>query len=133
MTRPKTISHVGVAVKDLESRVAFYRDILGLELIHEEVVADQKVRAAMLRLGESTLELLSPTDETSPVAKFLAKRGEGIHHLALSVTDIEARLEELAAAGVRLIDRSPRAGAHGKKVAFIHPESTGGVLLELCE
>jgi methylmalonyl-CoA/ethylmalonyl-CoA epimerase len=127
------ISHIGIAVKDLERQVHLYRDLLGLELINEEVVEDQKVRVAMLRIGESTIELLSPTSPESPVAKFLEKRGEGIHHVAYEVSDLPGQLAHLTAEGVDLIDKSPRDGAHGKRIAFLHPRSTFGVLTELCE
>lgn len=127
------ISHIGIAVKDLGQQLHLYRDLLGLELINEEVVEDQKVRVAMLRIGESTIELLSPISEDSPVAKFLEKRGEGIHHVAYEVVDLPGQLSRLAEKGVDLIDKSPRDGAHGKQIAFLHPRSTFGVLTELCE
>lgn len=129
----KKISHIGVAVSDLEAQLAHYRDALGLEFLGIEEVPDQGVRVAMLRVGEAQIELLQPLSEESPVARFIAKRGQGIHHLAFEVEGLEGMLAGLAGAGVRLIDAAPRAGAHGKRIAFLHPGSTFGVLTELCE
>ena len=111
----------------------FWRDLLGLENVHTEVVEEQKVRVAMLPIGESRIELLEPTSDDSPISKFLDKRGGGIHHVAVEVDDIEATLAKLKAGGARLIDESPRIGAEGCLVAFVHPASTGGVLLELVQ
>ena len=127
------ISHIGIAVRDLEQQKHLYQDLLQLELINEEVVEDQQVRVAMFRVGESTVELLCPTTPDSPVAKFLDQRGEGIHHVAYAVQDLAGQLDRLAAQGVELIDKKPRAGAHGQQIAFLHPRSTFGVLTELCE
>lgn len=129
----RKISHIGIAVRDLEQQMHLYRDVLQLELVNEEVVQDQKVRVAMFRIGESTIELLCPTAADSPVAKFLDRRGEGIHHIAYEVSDLEADLQRLAGEGVELIDLSPRPGAHGKSIAFLHPRATFGVLTELCK
>ena len=129
----RILDHIGIAVRSLEERVPFYRDNMGLTLVGYEDVAEQKVRVAILQAGESTIELLEPTSEDSPVAKFIHKRGEGVHHLAFKVEGIETLLRQLDQAGVSLIDRCPRDGAHGKRIAFIHPEATGGVLTELCE
>src|SRR5262249_37329063 len=112
---------------------SFYRDVLGLEVGDTEEVADQKVRVAMLPLGDSRIELLEATSEDSPISKFLAKRGPGIHHIAVNVDDIRASLQELKQRGARLIDEEPRTGAGGCLVAFVHPSSTGGVLLELVQ
>jgi methylmalonyl-CoA/ethylmalonyl-CoA epimerase len=129
----RKISHIGIAVRDLDRQVALYRDVLGLELLGFEEIEDQQVRVAILRVGESNIELLEPLSDRSPVAKFLERRGQGIHHLAYEVDGIEQILEGLDSDGVELIDRSPRDGAHGKRIAFIHPRSTFGVLTELCE
>ena len=127
------IAHIGIAVRDLAAQLRLYRDLLGLELVREEVIADQGVKVAMLKVGESTVELLCPTSADSPVARFLDKHGEGIHHVAYQVPDLQAELQQLEAQGLDLIDREPRAGAHGKKIAFLHPRGTFGVLTELCE
>jgi methylmalonyl-CoA epimerase len=129
----KKIDHLGIAVDNLEEAVHLYRDILGLEFAGEEVVAEQKVKTAFFPLGESSLELLEPTAPESPIAKFLAKRGPGIHHIALRVDDVVQSIAEMKAKGMRMIDEAPRSGAHGAKIAFIHPKSTPGVLLELCQ
>lgn len=127
------INHVGIAVKNLENSIPFYRDQLGMTFEGTEEVAEQRVRVAFLQIGESRIELLEPTSPDSPVAKFLEKNGEGIHHLAYEVDDIEQALRDLDAQGVRLIDREPRNGAHGSKIAFIHPKASGGVLTEICQ
>ncbi|HHY36472.1 MAG TPA: methylmalonyl-CoA epimerase [Firmicutes bacterium] len=127
------IDHIGIAVKDLEEALKLYRDILQLEVKGVEEVPDQKVKVAFIPVGESKVELLEPTSGDSPVAKFIEKRGEGIHHLTLRVDNLEKALEEAREAGIRLIDEKPRLGAGGAKIAFLHPKSTGGVLLELCE
>ncbi len=127
------INHVGIAVKSLEASIPFYRDVLGMVFEGTEEVAEQKVRVAFLAVGESRIELLEPTAEDSPVARFLEKNGEGVHHLAYQVEDIEATLEKLKSAGVRLIDEKPRRGAHHSLIAFLHPKATGGVLTEICQ
>ncbi len=127
------INHLGVAVKNLEETLKFYHETLGLPLKGIEEVADQKVRVAMLPTGESKIELLEPTDPESPIAKFMEKRGPGIHHIAVTVDDVEAEFARLKEAGVRFIGDKPTIGAGGSKVIFIHPKSTNGVLLELCE
>lgn len=127
------IDHLGVATADIEGALLFWRDVLGLELGHAEEVAEQRVRVAMLPLGESRLELLEPTGPDSPVAKFLEKRGPGLHHVAVRVHDIRETLANLKAKGARLIDETPRSGAGGCLVAFVHPSATGGVLLELVQ
>ncbi len=129
----KKISHVGIAVRDLEAAIPFYRDSLGMQLEGTEVVAEQKVRVAFLVVGESRIELLEPTAEDSPVAKFLEKNGEGVHHIAYEVDDLQASLDRLKEEGVRLIDDKPRDGAHGARIAFLHPKATRGVLTELCQ
>ncbi len=125
------LDHVGIAVKDLGEALAFYRDALGLEITAPEEVASQRVRVRFLPVGEAALELLEPTAPDSPIAKYLEKRGAGLHHVALRVEDIRAALAELKARGVRLIDEQPRPGAHNSLVAFLHPASTHGVLVEL--
>ncbi len=128
----KKINHIGLAVKNIEASLPFYRDALGMVFEGTEEVAEQKVRVAFLAIGESRIELLEPTSDDSPVAKFLDKNGEGVHHLAYEVEDLEKALADLKAQGVRLIDELPRKGAHGTSIAFLHPKSTGGVLTELC-
>lgn len=126
------IDHVGIAVRSLDEAIPFYRDVLGLRLHEIEEVADQMVRTAVFLSGENRIELLEPTSPESPVARFLEKRGEGIHHLALRTSDVSADLARMKAAGCRLIDERPRPGAGHADIAFIHPQSTHGVLLELC-
>jgi len=126
-----TLDHVGIAVGALDAALAFYRDVLGLELDVPEDVPSQRVRAHFIAVGESTLELLEATTEDSPIAKFVAKSGPGLHHVCLRVDDINAALAELKARGVRVIDETPRPGAHHSLVAFLHPSSTHGVLVEL--
>jgi methylmalonyl-CoA/ethylmalonyl-CoA epimerase len=127
------IEHIGIAVSNLSESIRYYEDIMGLKCYKTEVVPDQKVRTAFFRCGETKIELLESTDPESPVAKFIEKRGEGIHHIAFAVNDIEKRLKEAESAGVKLIDSSPRKGADGLQIAFLHPKSTFGVLTELCE
>ena len=127
------IDHIGIATNGIDDAARFYIESLGLQIEHVEDVASQKVRVAMLPLGESRVELLEPTSEDSPISKFLAKRGPGIHHIAVQVQDIRASMAELKEKGARLIDEQPRTGAGGCLVAFIHPSSVGGVLLELVE
>ena len=125
------IDHVGIAVRDLSEALAFYRDALGLEVEETEEVASQHVRAHFVSAGTATLELLEATAPDSPIAKFLDKRGPGLHHITLRVDDIRAALADLKARGVRLIDAEPRPGAEGALVAFVHPSSAHGVLVEL--
>lgn len=127
------INHLGVATKEIDEALKFWSDALGLENIHTETVEDQKVRVAMLPIGESRIELLEPISDDSPISKFLEKRGGGIHHIAVEVDDIEAALTKLKAQNMRLIDERPRKGAEGCLVAFVHPSSTSGVLLELVQ
>jgi len=127
------IDHIGIAVKNLDSQLAIYRDVLGLEFVGIEEVAEQKVKAAFLKAGETNIELLEPTSDDSAVARFIAGRGEGVHHIAIGVHDIERVIEGIISKGARMVDEKPRIGAHNKKIAFIHPKSTGGVLIELCE
>ena len=127
------IDHIGVATQNIADAIDFYRDGLGLAVHETEEVSDQKVRVSMLPVGESRIELLEPTSDASPISKFLAKRGPGIHHIAFGVDDIRAELAELKSKGTRLIDEVPRIGSGGCLVAFIHPSSTGGVLIELVQ
>jgi len=127
------IEHIGIATREIEKALSFWRDALGLEVVHTEIVEEQGVRVAMLPVGEPRIELLEPTSDDSPVAKFIEKRGAGIHHIAVRVDDIRAMLRRLKESGVRLIDETPRVGAGGCLVAFVHPSSANGVLLELVE
>lgn len=127
------INHIGVAVTCIEDALPYYRDQLGMNYEGEEVVAEQKVKVAFLQIGESRIELLEPTSDESPVAGFLKKNGPGVHHIAYEVDDLEGALQKLEAQGVRLIDKEPRKGAHGTKIAFVHPKASGGVLTELCQ
>src|SRR6201986_749949 len=127
------VDHIGVATPSIEEALKFWRDALGLEVKHTETVAEQGVHVAMLPVGEPRVELLEPTGPASPVAKFLEKRGPGIHHVAVRVDDIRAALARLKSEGARLIDEEPRVGAGGCLVAFVHPAASGGVLLELVE
>jgi methylmalonyl-CoA/ethylmalonyl-CoA epimerase len=127
------INHIGIAVKSIDETLPFYRDQLGMAFKGTEEVAEQKVRVAMLQVGESKIELLEPTAEDSPVAKFLEKNGPGVHHVAFEVADLEAAIARMLAGGARMIDEKPRHGAHGTRIAFVHPKSSNGVLTELCQ
>ena len=131
MTRK--INHIGIAVKSIDSHVPLYRDIMGMKCEGTEVVSEQKVKVAFFSVGESRIELLEPTSPDSPVARFMEKNGEGIHHIAYEVDDLEVALDRLRRENIRLIDEAPRCGAHGTRIAFLHPKSTGGVLTELCQ
>lgn len=128
------IEHLGIAVKSLEEAIPYYENILGLECYSIEEVADQKVKTAFFKVGQTKIELLEPTSEDSTIAKFIEKRGEGIHHMAFAIEDgVANALAEVEAKGVRLIDKAPRKGAEGLNIAFLHPKSTCSVLTELCE
>ena len=127
------IDHLGIATGGIAEALKFWEDDLGLENVHVEEVEDQKVRVAMLPIGESRIELLEPTSEDSPISGFLEKRGGGIHHIAVEVKDIRKALEKMKAEGMRLIDEEPRIGAEGCLIAFVHPKATNGVLLELVQ
>jgi methylmalonyl-CoA/ethylmalonyl-CoA epimerase len=129
----KSLNHVGIAVRSLDEQRKFYENELGAQFEHVEDVPSQKVRVAFYRIGDIRLELLEPTDPASPVQAFLDKRGEGLHHIAFTVDDIKSRIAELKQSGLRMIDETPRPGAHHMQIAFIHPKSTFGVLTELCE
>ncbi|RXT13819.1 methylmalonyl-CoA epimerase [Ammoniphilus sp. CFH 90114] len=130
---PKQIEHIGIAVRSLEESVPFYTELLGLKLLGYETVESEKVRVAFLEIGETRLELLEATSPDSPIAQFIDKKGEGIHHIALQVDNSVERLQDLKEKGIRLIHEVPKPGAHGNLVAFLHPKSTNGVLLELCQ
>ena len=128
------IEHLGIAVKSLDEAIPYYENILGMKCYSIEEVADQKVKTAFFKVGQTKLELLEPTSDESPIAKCIEKRGEGIHHLAFAVEDgVANALAEMEGKGVRLIDKAPRKGAEGLNIAFIHPKSTHGVLTEFCE
>lgn len=137
MIEPRAINHIGIAVRSIEAQRPFYEQTLGARFEGIEDVPDQKVRVAFFSVGPEghavRLELLEPTSPDSTVAQFIEKRGEGLHHVAYTVDDIEARLDALRRGGVRLIDETPRPGAHHTRIAFLHPKSSGGVLTELCQ
>lgn len=127
------IDHIGIAVRSIEEKIPLYRDVLGLEFLGEEVVESQNVRVAFFQIGESMIELLEPTSDSSPIAKFLEKNGEGIHHIAAGTSDIEDARRRAADGGLRLLSDKPLDGAHGKLISFVHPKDTGGVLLEFTQ
>lgn len=127
------VDHIGIAVKSIDEALKFYEGVLGIECVSQEVVEEQKVKVAFLPVGDTEVELLESTDEDGPVAKFIERKGEGIQHIAYKVDDIEKAIEELKAKGVRMIDEKPRYGAGGAKIAFLHPKSTFGVLIEICQ
>ena len=127
------IEHLGIAVKSIEESLPYYEQVLGLKCYNIEVVADQKVKTAFFKVGQTKIELLEPTSEDSAVAKFIEKKGEGIHHIAFAVPSVAEALAEAEEKGVRLIDKAPRGGAEGLNIAFLHPKSTCSVLTELCE
>ncbi|MEA3283837.1 MAG: methylmalonyl-CoA epimerase [Synergistota bacterium] len=129
----KVVDHIGIAVKSIEESLKFWEESLGIHCHGVEEVAEQKVKTAFLPIEDTEIELLEGTSEDSPVSKFIEKKGEGIHHMAIRVDDLEKTLAELKEKGVRLIDETPRIGAGGAKIAFVHPKASGGVLLELCE
>jgi methylmalonyl-CoA/ethylmalonyl-CoA epimerase len=130
---PVRIEHVGIAVRDLTSAISRYEQLLSTRCYAVEEVADQQVRTAFFRIGESKIELLASTTPDGPIAKFIERRGEGVHHIALNVEGLQVTLDGLAAQGMELIDRIPRTGAEGFRIAFVHPHSTQGVLMEFCE
>ncbi len=131
--KPTHIEHIGIAVKNLEEAIAYYEGILGLECYAIEEVKDQKVKTAFFRLGDTKIELLESTDPEGPIGKFIEKKGEGMHHIAFAVKDLDEKLQEAESKGIRLIDQKSRKGAEGLDIAFLHPKSTFGVLTELCE
>ena len=127
------IEHIGIAVKSIEEQLPYYEEILGLKCYNIETVEDQKVKTAFFMIGQTKIELLEPTSEDSTVAKFIEKRGEGVHHIAYATKNLNESLKMVESKGVRLIDKEGRSGAEGLTIAFLHPKSTGGVLTELCE
>lgn len=127
------IDHVGIAVTDLDAAIALHEQTYGMTLVHRETVTEQGVEAVLLDVGENHVELLRPLSDDTPVGKFLAKKGPGIHHVAYQVADVEAALEQLKAAGVKLIDETPRTGIRSSRVAFLHPSASGGVLTEIVQ
>ena len=131
--KPSHIEHIGIAVRSLDEAIPFYEKMLGTKCYAVEEVKDQKVRTAFLKIGQTKIELLESTDSEGPIGKHIEKRGEGIHHIAYAVENIESHLEEAEEAGIRLIDQQPRRGAEGLDIAFLHPKSTFGVLTEFCE
>jgi methylmalonyl-CoA/ethylmalonyl-CoA epimerase len=131
MPKVKNINHIAIVVEEIDSALSFWRDVLGLEVDEVEEVPEQEARVAFLPSGEGKIELVEPTTSDSGIARYLKKRGPGMHHLCIEIDDIESMLKQLNAHGVRLINQTPQIGADGRKYAFIHPESTNGVLLEL--
>ena len=127
------LDHVAIAVEDLDAAIALHEQTYGMAVVHRETVTEQGVEAVLLDVGENHVELLAPLGDDTPVGKFLAKKGPGLHHVAYQVADIDATLESLKAAGIRLIDETPRTGIRGSRVAFLHPAATGGVLTEIVE
>jgi len=129
----KKINHIAIAVNDIEEAANFYQTVLGLKLSELEVVAAQKTKVGFLKIGESNIELVQPAEQDSPLVKFLETKGQGIHHICFEVDDVESEVKAFIEKGAILIDRKPRSGAHDTKVAFVHPKSSSGVLIELCE
>lgn len=127
------VDHIGIAVKDLDETLKFYEEVLGIKCVSKEEVAEQKVKVAFLPIGDTEVELLESTEKDGPIAKYIEKKGEGMQHIAYRVDDIEKAIEECKEKGIRLIDEKPRYGAGGAKIAFLHPKSTFGVLIELCQ
>jgi methylmalonyl-CoA/ethylmalonyl-CoA epimerase len=129
----KKINHIAIAVSNIEKGAEFYQDVLGLSLSDVEVVAAQKTKAGFLRIGETNIELVQPSEPDSPLVKFLETQGQGIHHICFEVDDVEAEVNAFLEKGATMVDQKPRPGAHQTKVAFVHPKSSSGVLIELCE
>ncbi|MFC2130550.1 methylmalonyl-CoA epimerase [Bacteroidota bacterium] len=129
----KSINHIGIAVKDIEKSIAIFKKIFGFNSIHQETVEKQKVNVASFKVGDVLIELTSPVDETSPIAKFIEKKGEGIHHIAFESDDVNSELERLSGEGISLINETAQPGAHDLLIAFLHPKSTNGVLMEICQ
>jgi methylmalonyl-CoA/ethylmalonyl-CoA epimerase len=128
-----SINHIGIAVKDLDISIETFKKIFQFESVHTETVAEQKVKVASFKVGDVLIELTAPTDSESPIAKFIEKRGEGIHHIGFESNDINSELERLKSENINLINESPKAGAHDMLIAFLHPKSTNGVLTEICQ
>lgn len=133
MFKTLKVDHIGIAVKDLEQAKKFYTEVLGMTVMGEETVEQQKVKVCFIPCGDSEVELLESTSPEGPIAKFIEKNGEGVQHIALRVDNIEAAIADLKAKGVRMIDETPRYGAGGAQIAFVHPKATGGILLELSQ
>lgn len=131
--KPTHIEHIGIAVKSLDSAIPFYEEVFGLKCYAVEEVADQKVKTAFFMVGQTKIELLESTDPEGPIGKFLEKKGEGIHHIAFAVDNLQEKLRKIEEKGIQLIDKTPRKGAEGLNIGFLHPKSTFGVLTELCE
>lgn len=129
----KSINHIGIAVKDLDSSISIFRNIFGFGDIHRETVEEQKVNVASFKVGTVLIELTSPTDESSPIAKFIEKKGEGIHHIAFESDDVNSELGRLKSSGIQLINETAKPGAHDMLIAFLHPKSTNSVLMEICQ
>lgn len=129
----KKINHIAIAVKNIEESARFYEQVLGLALSGTETVPEQKTKAGFLKIGETNIELVQPAGPDSPIAKFIETRGQGIHHICFEVDDLESEVKEYLKKGAVMVDQQPKRGAHGTKVAFIHPKSSGSVLIELCE
>jgi methylmalonyl-CoA epimerase len=129
----KSINHIGIAVKDLDKSIEIFKNIFNFESVHKEVVEKQKVSVASFEVGEVLIELTSPTDDTSPIAKFIEKKGEGIHHIAFESDDVNSELEGLKSKGISLINDTAQEGAHNMLISFLHPKSTNGVLMEICQ
>lgn len=129
----KKINHIAIAVKNIEEAAGFYKDVMGLTLSGVEVVAAQKTKVGFFKIGESNIELVQPAEPDSPLVKFLEAKGQGIHHICFEVDDVEAEVKAYLEKGATMVDQKPRPGAHNSKVAFVHPKSSGGVLIELCE
>jgi methylmalonyl-CoA/ethylmalonyl-CoA epimerase len=127
------IEHIGIAVRSIADHLPYYENVLGLKCYNVEEDTEQKVKTAFFKVGQTKIELLEPTSEASTIAKFIEKRGEGVHHIAFAVPDVAKALAEVEAKNVQLIDKAPRGGAEGLEIAFLHPKSTGGVLTELCQ
>ncbi|MBK9389103.1 MAG: methylmalonyl-CoA epimerase [Bacteroidetes bacterium] len=130
--KPTHIEHIGIAVSNLENAISMYENVFGLKCYKIEEVADQKVRTAFFLIGQTKIELLESTDPEGPIGKFIEKKGEGMHHIAFAVDNVEEQLIEAEKSGIRLIDSKPRKGAEGLDIAFLHPKSTAGVLIEIC-
>ncbi len=130
---PEYIEHIGIAVKNLDEAIAYYEKVLGLKCYSIEEIKDQKVKTAFFKVGQTKIELLESTDSAGPIGKFIEKRGEGVHHIAFNVKNLPEKLKEVTSKGVQLIDETPKEGAEGLDIAFLHPKSTFGVLTEFCE
>lgn len=131
--KPTHIEHIGIAVKSLEESIPYYEEILGLTCYAIEEVADQRVKTAFFKVGQTKIELLESTDPEGPIGKFIEKKGPGVHHIAFAVDDVQQMLDQASEKGVQLIDKAPRKGAEGLEIAFLHPKSTHGVLTEVCQ